>query len=320
MTDFTGRIFALVDLLQAYGRMTTAELARRLDVSERTIRRDVARLHDLDVHVSVTPGRGGGVSIEPGSLLAPLRFTDNELLALLLGLRSVTPSEDDALARGAGTALKRLDGVLTPRARARAHALAAAVSVAPGSTARGVHTASERVLEMAESIHQRRRVRLRYATSDGTESTRDVDPYGLVRIGNWYVAGYCHLRRDLRTFRLDRVRSFAPSETTFEAPAAFDALAMVAGSLAQAPASGSIVCRVQLGTDLETASRHVPPALVLLEPDGDGVLLTVRAYPDELERIALHLLGMPWSVAILAPPELRDALRGVGERAIRLAC
>jgi predicted DNA-binding transcriptional regulator YafY len=317
MDDATGRIFRLVDLLQSRGRMTTADLAEHLRVSERTVRRDLVRLHELDVPVTVSPGRRGGVSVEPGALLAPLRFTDAELLALLLGVRAIGPTADAALAKAAGSALRRIESVMTPRARARAQALNEVLAAAPAPPEpSGASADSERILEMAEAIHACRRVRLRYASATGAETNRAIDPYGLVHIGNWYVAAHCHLRRDLRTFRLDRVRGFVLTDERFDPPEGFDAFATVASSIAQAPAVGTIVCRVRLTADLETASRSVPPAVVVLEPDGEGVLLSVRAYPDELERIALHLLRMPWPVEVLGPDDLRAALRRVGERAL----
>jgi predicted DNA-binding transcriptional regulator YafY len=319
--DVAGRLFRLVDLLQARGRMTTAELAMQFGVSERTVRRDLLRLQELDVPVTATPGRHGGVSVAPGALLAPLRFTDTELLALLLGIRSLTPSRDAALASAAGSARKRLETVLTPRARARAEALDRALAAPPPVDADRAPTPadSERVLELAEAIHARRRVTLRYGSPDGRETVRDVDPYGLVRLGPWYVAAHCHLRADIRTFRVDRIRSLIPTGATFELPPGFDAFTVVAASIARAPAPGSIVCRVRIATDLDSASRRVPATAVVLEPDPGGVLLSVRAFPDELESIALHLLRLPWPLEVLDPPELREALREVGERALALS-
>jgi predicted DNA-binding transcriptional regulator YafY len=314
---FTQRIFALIDVLQTGGPTTTAELARRLDVSERTVRRDLVRLHDLDLPITAKPGRGGGVSVEPGALLAPLRFTDGELVALGIALRTMVPTEDPALGAAAKRALKRLEGVMTPRARARTQALQGAIrSPSAATEAIGAPVESAHFLDAADAIHSRRRVALRYASPSGPVTQRRIDPYGLVRFDHWYLAAYCHLRGGMRTFRIDRVRGLDLTDETFDAPPNVDAFSMVASSLAQAPIPNTVVCQVHLATDMERASRLVPPAMVVLEPDGDGVMLSVRARPDEFERIALHLLGLPCAFEIRGPDLLRVALRAVGERAL----
>jgi predicted DNA-binding transcriptional regulator YafY len=317
MADVPLRLFRLVDELQALGHATTADLAVRLGVSERTVRRDLLRLAELEVPVTATPGRGGGVSIEPGALLAPLRFTDAELLALVLGVRSIERLGDAGLTRAAASARRRLEAVLTPRGRARAQALddALAGDLHQPAWSGDAIADGERVLALAEAIHDRARLSLRYAVPARPETTREIDPYGLVRLGRWYVAAYCHLRRDLRTFRLDRMRRFERTGATFERPVGVDPFALVSASIALAPAPGSVMCRVTLATDLETASRHVPASTVVLEPDPAGVQLTVRVFPDELEGIALHLLRLPWPFTVMGPDALRDALRAVARRA-----
>lgn len=301
--------------------MTAGAIAAELSVSERTVRRDLLRIAELDVPITVTPGRGGGVSIEPGALLAPLRFTDAELLALLLGTRSIARTGDAALSAAAERALERLEGVLTPRARARAHALHEALVPAPrpSDAWRPRAPDTERVLELAEAVQGRRRVRIRYGAPNGAETARLVDPYGLVRLGHWYVAAYCHLRDDVRTFRIDRIRACERTDASFAPPPGFDAFAVVARAIAEAPVAGSVVCRVRLLVDIETARAHLPPDAVVLEPVEGGVLLSVRALPDDLERIAVHLLRLRFPIEPLGPDALFDAMRRVGDRALRLA-
>lgn len=320
MADGTHRLFRLVDLLQARGASTTADLAAALGVSERTVRRDLVRLADLDIPVQARPGRGGGVSVEPGALLAPLRFTDDELLAVHLGLLTLRPGRDGALACAAASAARRLETVLTPRARDRARALVDAVAAPPsrrGPDASGGADA-ERVLQIAEAVHARRRLRMRYGSPTSGETTREVDPYGLVRLERWYLAAHCHLRGALRTFRLDRIRALGATGASFERPGDFDAFGSVTASIALAPVPGSVLCRVHLETDIESAAAVLPPTAVFLEPVDDGVLLSTRAWEDELPHTALHLLRLPWRVTILEPEDLRDALRAVAARAHEL--
>lgn len=312
MPDPARRLFALVDLLQSRGRATTPELARHLGVSERTLRRDLGRLRELDIPVEVNPGRAGGVSLPPGSLLPPLRFTDDELLALVLGVNLVSQTGDATLERASSRAVRRLEQVLTEGTRTRLEALDHALALGPPGVSSS-NVASLAVLELAEAVHQRRTLELRYA-SRGQVSLRRVDPYGLARLyGRWYLVGYCHLRRDLRTFRLDRIRSFVGGAESFVRPEGLDAFDEIARSvaLAQRP----VRCQVRLFVSMERASRLLPGTDALLEPDPQGVLLTVRAHADYLEHVALELLGMFCKLEILEPPELKKAFVALGERA-----
>jgi predicted DNA-binding transcriptional regulator YafY len=319
MADRTARLMAMIDLLQARGQLTTRKIAEQLGVSERTVRRDLVSLQDLDLPVRATPGRHGGVTIEPGALLAPLRFTNAELVALQLGIRSIADTADVTLAAAARSALGRLESVMTPRARERAHALAAALSMAPGSGDEESPPDAELVFEVAEAIRACERIRLHYASPSSGHTSRDVDPYGLVRLRHWYLAAHCHLRNALRTFRLDRIRRLERDGPRFERPAGFDAFAAVAASIALAPYPGTVVCRLWLDTDLASARRAVPPDETVLEPHGDGVLLSTRYPDDHLERFALFVLRLPWRVEIIEPAGLREALRAVATRALVLA-
>lgn len=319
MPNLAQRLFDLVDVLQGRGRCTAADLAERLGVSERTIRRDLQRLQDLDLPVEVRPGRNGGVSLPPGALLPALRFTDDELLALVVGLRQVAHRSDSTLERAATRSLERLETVLSPGTRARVQALQDALSPgAPDPSAAPVPTPSQRVMDLAEAIHQRRQVEIGYRTERGP-TRRRVDPYGLAQIGPWYMVGHCHLRDDRRTFRLDRITDLRITEQTFLRPAGFDAYQAVAASIAMAPGHGEVLCRARLFTDIETASRMVPPTAVVLEPADQGVLLTVRAHADELDRIVFHLLRFPFPVEVVGPEALRVMTLQVHERAVRLA-
>jgi predicted DNA-binding transcriptional regulator YafY len=321
MEGITGRIFKIVELLQGRGRTTTGNLAVQLGVSERTIRRDLARLQDLDVPVEVTPGRDGGVSLPPGALLPPLRFTDDELLALVLGAKQAARQGDALLERAAARALQRLDAVLTERTRVRveAEALSTAVALGPQHGSDPPHVDSPVVLELAEAVYEGKRLELHYRSTDGSTSVRQVDPYGIAQLSSrWYLIGYCHLRQGLRTFRLDRVRTFSVTKASFERPADFDPFAAITMSIAQAPSQGDIMCRIRLHASVEAARRWVPATAAVFEPDPCGTLLTVRARSENMERIALYLLELPCRLEVLAPRELREALVALGERAITL--
>jgi predicted DNA-binding transcriptional regulator YafY len=315
----TGRLFRMVELLQGRGRITTENLAVQLGVSERTVRRDISRLQTLDVPVEVTPGRNGGVSLAPGALLPPLRFTDDELLVLVLGMKQVTRLGSAVLERAAARALQRLEAVLSERTRMRVEALTSALGLGAHRDDNPPHVESLVVFELAEAVHEGKRLELHYRSSGSAAAVRQVDPYGIAQLGGrWYLIGYCHLRSGMRTFRLDRIRTFHVTSVSFERPTGFDAFSAIAASIAQAPLRGDMVCQVRLFASLEAVRRWVPAAVAVFEPDPCGTLLTLRARQDDMERIALHLLGLPFRLEVLAPAELREALVALGERAAML--
>lgn len=323
MEGLTGRLFQLADLLQAHERLTTPELAARLGVSERTVRRDVARLQDLELPVEMTPGRRGGVSLKPGSLLPALRFTDDEALALGFGLTLARRAEGMALSDAAERAFNRLGGVLGERLRARLAALGEVLSEPPAEAptvpASAAVVESGLLLDVAEAAAARRLLELSYRTK-GSVTTRRVEPYGLVHLnGFWYLPGYCHLRRAVRVFRLDRVRYAHTLSGTFAPPAEFDALDTVGRAIAGTPFPGAVTCHVYLGCSVALASRLIPAGAVLLEPEDVGVTLRFHVPPAKLREIALYLLGFPFDVRVIGPEALREALGVVSQRALALS-
>lgn len=312
-TTLPKRLFDLVEELQGQGLRTSAELALRLGVSERTVRRDIGRLIDLDLPVETQPGRNGGVSLPAGALLPAVRFTDDELLALATGLKYVVSDSDETLERAASRALERLETVLSPETRARVRALQDALAPGQLTPDRPVAAPSRHVIALAEASHMGARVRIGYNTGD-TVTERDVDPYGLAKLGPWYVVAYCHLRQDLRTFRVDRIRHIEPTDERFERPKGFDAYRYVNDAIAMAPGHGDIVCRALLKTDIQTASRRLSLTTVLLEPVDDGVRLTVRTDRYGLDWVIQHLLRLRCEVRIEGPDELRQAARKLADR------
>src|SRR5690606_36707239 len=315
-TTLPKRLFDLVEELQGRGVRTSAELALRLGVSERTVRRDIGRLIDLDLPVETQPGRNGGVSLPAGALLPAVRFTDDELLALVTGLKAVAINSDETLQRAANRALERLETVFSPETSSRVRALQEALALGQLAPERPVAAPSQHVIALAESIHRGDRVVIGYNTGD-TITERKVDPYGLAKLGPWYVVAYCHLRQDLRTFRVDRIRRIEPTDERFDRPQGFDAYKYVNDAIALAPGHGDLVCRAMLSTDIQTASRRLALTTVLLEPAEEGVRLTVRTDRYGLEWVVHHLLRLRCEVRIKGPEELRQAARRITDRLMR---
>ena len=320
MESLTGRLFKIVDLLQSTQRLTTGELAQQLGVSERTIGRDIGRLQDLELPVEVTPGRQGGVSLAPGTLLPALRFTDDEALALGYGLLLARRAGSVVLEGAAQSAAERLSNVLSSRSRQRLGALSSTLTEPPLENKFTKTVTSSIVFDLAEAIKMKRQVELSYRSRRGEITSRQLDPYGMVQFDRfWYVAGYCHLRQAGRIFRLDRIRRIDLTQLSFDAPKTFDTLGLVSRAIAETPLPGTVTCRIKLLCTLTEASRLAPAATVMLEPTNKSVLMTTHYPRETLERLALHLLEFPFELDVLEPAELRHALVSVAGRALKLA-
>ena len=159
-------------------------------------------------------------------------------------------------------------------------------------------------------------MRMAYRSRGETQTEREFDSYGLVyRTGRWYIVGWCHLRRGLRSFRLDRVSWASSLPATFERPAEFDALVYLKDSIAMIPRAHSV--EVMLDTDLATAQKQLIASVGVLEWKGNGVLL--RAQADDLDWIARELARLPFDFSVRAPTALRGALARTARRLSRLA-
>ena len=309
------RVLTVLELLQSRQHISGPELATRLEVDTRTVRRYITMLQDLGVPVEAERGRYGSYRLRPGFKLPPLMFTDDEALALTLGLLAARKMGLTVAAPAVEGALAKIERVLPATLRARVQAVQETLVF--DVTASTTIPDNAVVVTLCAAAQQEKRVEMCYRNWNSSEETRRVvDPYGLVyRSGLWYMIGYCHLRTDLRTFRLDRIVSTEMREESFTRPPDFDCLAHLLQSLPRTP--GTWYVDVLLETTLEHARRVVPPALALLEEDEHGV--SFRCYVENLDWIAYVLLGLACSLVVRQPLELRDALRRLAQEATKMA-
>ncbi len=313
----TTRVLTLLELLQTYGRLSGPELSRRLGVGERTVRRYMILLADLGIPVEAGRGRVGGYRLRPGYKLPPLMFSEDEALALVLGLLLVRRTGLAGTPADAEGALGKVERVMPEALRARVRAVQEAVVLT--GTAHDTPPAATLIGVLSEAAHRRRRVRLRYRAARGEETTREVDVYGVVcRDGVWYAVGYDHLRADLRTFRVDRMRDVWMRAETFTPPAAFDALAHLEHALATMP--GALSVEVLLEATLDEARRLVPAAYGTLEETPRGVVVRGQMQDQQDVGTLAHLLaGLGCPLVVYQPSELRDELRRLARHTAWLA-
>ncbi|MET8281444.1 YafY family protein [Micromonospora sp. NPDC005174] len=305
MSHPAGRVLALLELLQARHRATAGDLASRLGVDERTVRRYAATLVELGIPVLADRGRHGGYRLHPGFKLPPLMLTDDEAMAVLLGLvvaeRVGLTTELPATA----TALAKIRRVLPAALADRLTAVQEHLGFTLRRPEPQARPASGTLLALATAARNRRRVSLDYRSWRGERSHRDLDPYGLVfHAGRWYVTGHDHRRGEVRTFRLDRIATVTPGTATFTVPDDFDAVAWLTRSLAGVPYRHEV--EVLLETDLVAARRRIPASVAELTPSGDGVLLRARA--ESLPGMAALLAGLGCPFTVRHPDALRAAV------------
>ncbi|MGI5127203.1 helix-turn-helix transcriptional regulator [Pseudonocardia sp. CA-107938] len=307
------RVLALLEILQNGGVRSAAELADRLDVDERTARRYVEHLVDLGVPVESVRGRYGGFRLAPGYRMPPLMLTDEEALAVLLGLVADVVPTSAAAAESAAAKVRR---VLPKPLATRLDALLETVDVtAPEHPAPSPETAV--LLRLAGAARDRRPVRIGYTGRDGRRSDRTLHPYGIVaHRGRWYVTGADSASGEVRTFRLDRVTSVAPVDGRFDAPAGFDPAEHVLAGIARTPWRYEVSVLVR--GDADEVRARLPRGLATIEPVDDG-RVRVRLRAERLDWVPGVLIGLDAPFVVEAPEELRTELRALGSR-LATAC
>jgi predicted DNA-binding transcriptional regulator YafY len=304
----TTRVLTVLELLQAYGRISGAELARRLEVNARTVRHYITLLQDLGIPVEAERGRHGGYRLRPGFKLPPLMFNEDEALALTLGLLTAQRLGLAATAPAVEGALAKVERVMPAALRARMAAVQETLIIS--ASALYTAPASNHVLTFSVAAQRQQCVAIRYQAWNGDETERTIDPYGVVFYdGRWFVVGYCHLREALRMFRLDRVVSATVCEESFERPDHFDCLQFVVQSLAEVPGAWRV--EVVLETTMADARERVPAAMALLEEHEAGVLL--RCHAQNLHWIACFLVSLGCRMIVRQPPELCAALQQLSD-------
>jgi predicted DNA-binding transcriptional regulator YafY len=239
----------------------------------------------------------------PGYKLPPLMFNPDETLALAIGLRVARELGLSDMAPAVASTSAKLDRVMPKALKRKIGNLDAVVSL-DLARPHGV-AGSEFFARITQCASAGQRISIRYRAADGSASTREIDPYGLGYLyGAWYLVGYCHSRRALRSFRLDRVQTIAPLPKAFARPAGFDVLAHLRESIAAMGRAHAIV--VQCDAPLADVRRAIAPSLGILHANGRGTRMDAQA--DDLAWFARELMRLPFAFRIVKPKALRAAL------------
>ncbi|MFG2775483.1 helix-turn-helix transcriptional regulator [Streptomyces sp. NPDC048350] len=315
MLETSARLLRLLSLLQAHREWSGADLAERLGVTTRTVRRDVDRLRELGYPVDASPGTGGGYQLGAGAELPPLLLDDDEAVAVAVGLRTAAGQGVEGIGEASVRALAKLEQVLPGRLRRR-------VSTLNAFTVPMLRTPATRVdpavlTELANACRDSERLRFEYRDHGGTATRRTVEPHRLVCTERrWYLVAWDVDRADWRTFRVDRIDPKPPHGPRFppREPPAADLAAYVAKGVSGAAYAAEATIRLHV--PLAEAATVVGPMDGVLEPDGDDACL-LRAGAASLQGMVVHVLMLGLEFEVVAPRELDDRVRVLRDRLSR---
>jgi predicted DNA-binding transcriptional regulator YafY len=314
MLETSARLLELLSLLQSRRDWSGAELAERLEVGPRTVRRDVDRLRRLGYPVHATPGVAGGYRLGPGATLPPLLLDEEEAVAVAVGLRTAASAGVAGIEETSIRALGKLEQLLPSPLRRRVGALGSATVPYPGV---GPVVDPGVLAAIASASRDRERLRFAYRDRERELSRRLVEPHRLVHTGRrWYLVAWDANREDWRTFRVDRIEPPLSTDRRFEPrePPAPDIAAYVARSISSVRDryQAEIVLRASLA---EVASR-VPRSVGTLEPIDEHSCL-LRTGSDWLGGLAVYVAAIGVDFEVIDPPEFVEQIHTLAERFTR---
>lgn len=310
MVETSARLLRLLSLLEARPEWAGTELASRLEITPRTVRRDVAKLRSLGYPVHAAPGVAGGYRLGAGAALPPLLLDDDEAVAVALSLRTAASHAVRGVGEASVRALAKLEQVLPPRLRERAAAIGA---VTVPLTGPGPVVDADVLTTLARACRNLERLEFGYRPGhDGELTRRRAEPHRLVQAGyRWYLVARDLDRDNWRTFRADRIEAPHLTGARFVPRDPPDAAAFVARSVTTSPYRYQ--ARVVVAAPVEVVAGLVPPTTGVVEPHpAGGCVLTAGS--DSLDAIAFHLAELGHDFTVLEPPELVERVRALADR------
>jgi predicted DNA-binding transcriptional regulator YafY len=316
MTETASRLLSLLSLLQARRDWPGAELAERLEVSGRTIRRDVERLRALGYPVQALTGPAGGYRLHAGTAMPPLLLDEEEAIAIAVGLRTAARASVTGIEETSIRALVKLEQVLPAHLRRRVAALGSAMVAAPPA---GPTVDPQHLTTIAAACRDSECIRFDYRSRDGTGTRREGEPHALVNLGRrWYLVAWDRRRDDWRTFRVDRLAR--PASTGVRCVRrtlpAKDAAAYVEQSITGAP--NRFEALVTLHVAAEEITSRVPAYWGAIKPI-DAHTCEYRTGDDDLRWLAMRIAMLGVDFEVHEPPELVEHLQELALRLRRAA-
>ncbi|MBA2468433.1 MAG: YafY family transcriptional regulator [Chloroflexia bacterium] len=317
-TKPASRILAMLELLQDRPGMSGPDLASALGVTTRTIRRYVATLQDMGIPVEPNAGRIGGYWLRPGYRMPPLMFSAEEAIGLALALLTTRVSNAHELPAPVASAIKKIVRSMPLELSQRVETIRDGFQMARNPWPETSSFPQPEVLaQLIQASLAHQRCWIRYGSWEGNQTSRDIDPYGVLFLdGRWYVHGWCHLRQDARTFRIDRVRRMDIMPQVFDPPPDIDIEDAVLRSIAMTRTGGEF--ELLIDAPLDRVRAYLPPPIAILEAVDEQ---RTRAYgtTDNPAWLASRIGGLPFDVTVVRLEALKTAMRTIGERMIAAA-
>ncbi|MFE0023747.1 helix-turn-helix transcriptional regulator [Amycolatopsis sp. NPDC059021] len=315
MWETSARLLRLLSLLQTRRDWSGTELAERLEITPRTVRRDIDRLRALGYPVLATAGIAG-YRLGPGANLPPLLLDDDEAVAVAMGLRTAAGGSITGIEETSVRALAKLEQVLPSRLRHRINALHS-VTVPMANT--GPTADPDTLTAIAAACRDSLRLRFDYRTHDGTGSVRTTEPHRLVHTGRrWYLVGWDVDHQDWRTYRVDRLRPRTPTGPRFAPRTPPDPDLGDYTSRAISTSAYRYQARFTLHVDAETAAERITPTSAVLEPI-DEHSCTLLAGSNSLDELAIYVAGKGFEFRVHEPPELVEHVKTLAARLSKAA-
>jgi len=306
----SARMLRLLSLLQTHRYWPGGELADRLEVSARTLRRDVDRLRELGYVVDAVRGVAGGYQLRAGGQLPPLLLEDDEAVAIAVSLQSSAAGGTPGMEDIAVQALSKVIALMPPRLRRQMDALRSQTERLPWSGGPALDPAL--LSTLAQACRDSEPIHFTYTARDSEPTDRWVEPHRMVSMGRrWYLVAYDRDRQDWRSFRVDRISEPRTSGHTFrprELPAE-DALSFVQAGIRRMPQRYAV--RVVFDTDPEVISAFAGRWATVSGAPGRAVL---EMNVDTLEWAMFMLANLEADFVVESPPELVEAVARAGQR------
>lgn len=308
------RVLTVLELLQSRPSITGPELAARLEMDVRTVRRYITHLQDVGIPVEANIGRYGGYRLRPGFKLPPLMLSEEEATAVVLGLLASTWLGVEQSPIAIEGALAKVSRVLPPRAREHLETIAAQLVLFPRD--QPARPNASLLITLSEAIGQQQRIDMDYRSYHDQVTRRKVEPYSVVgQGGHWYLVGYCCLRQDFRTFRLDRIQQVTLLAEPFERAAHFDCQAYLEERYRKAPESVHI--EVEFQAPFYTVQQKIPPSFGQLSATPAGTLF--QSQYEDIAAMARYLVALNLPFIVHDPPELCEELLHLAEQMTQIA-
>jgi len=309
VVETSARLLRLLSVLQSRPEWPGADLAARLEVTPRTLRRDVAKLRSLGYPVHAVPGVAGGYRLGSGAALPPLLLDDDEAVAVALSLRSAATHSVTGVGEASVRALAKLEQVLPARLRERATAISQATVPLTGP---GPAVGADTLMVIARACRSHEVIEFSYRSHDGVLSARRAEPHRLVQAGyRWYLVARDLGRAEWRTFRADRIDDPRLTGARFVPRDPPDAAAFVAQAVTTAPYRYQ--ARILVHAPAVVVAEQIPPSAGVIETTGPGSCVLTSG-SDSLDAIAFHIVMMGLRFTVLEPPELIEHMRSLAGR------